>query len=217
MKRCILSAIAGALVMLLAIGAAARIHLNEELETKGYEHIDYVSNITPEECYVCGDVSGFQGSLYWGQDNVGIVNLNTFELLHLNINRYDEQGNRIEESAGYMSSSSLSGKETRVHAYSHPDNAYAVVKLTGVKYMIDRDAVQNHLCQTCLDAINCRWFTTQPPAEFAVISYEKRTIQPLLNNCPWFAAGNFGVDCEFKDDGRIDLLIHYIADRYRDK
>ena len=214
MKKCILSAIAGALIMLVAIIIAAKISTAQEQTPKEYEHIDYVSNITQEECFVCGTNNGYS---YWGKDNVGIVNLNTFELLHLEINRYDDHGNLIEEPAGYMSSNGLIDEEseTYVHAYSHPDHAYADVQLTGVKYAIDRDSVQNDLCQTCLDSINSLWFTDQPPAEFAIVSFEDRTIRPLLNSHPWFAAGNFGVDCEFKDAGAIDLLIHYCPPRYK--
>ena len=49
---------------------------------------------------------------------------------------------------------------------------------------------------------------------YAVISFEDRTIQPLLNAHPWFAAGNYGVDCEFKKNGEIDLLVHYAQNRY---
>ena len=30
----------------------------------------------------------------------------------------------------------------------------------------------------------------------------------------WFAAGNYGIDCEFKDNGDIDLLVHYCPARY---
>lgn len=208
MKKCVLSAIAGALIMLVAIIFAARISAAQKQKPKEYEHIDYVSNITQEECFVCGANYGYS---YWGEDNVGIVNLNTFELLHLEINRYDDHGNLIEEPAGYMSSNGLIDEETEtyVHAYSHPDRAYANVQFTGVRYAIDRDSIQNHLCQICLDSINSLWFANQPPAEFAIVSFEDRTIQPFLNAHPWFAAGNFGIDCEFKDDGTIDLLIHY--------
>jgi len=147
---------------------------------------------------------------------VGIVNLSSFELLRLEINRYDEHGNMLEEPAGYMSSSSLIDEEAEsyVHAYCYPDNAYADVQLSGVQYAIDRDSVQNHLCQTCLDSINDLWFTDMPPAEYAIVSFENRTIQPLLSAHSWFPAGNFGVDCEFKDDDKIDLLIHYCPLRY---
>lgn len=199
--------------MLIVITIVARISAAQEQTPKEYEHIDYVSNITQEECFVCGTNNGYS---YWGEDNVGIVNLNTFELLYLEINRYDDYGNLIEEPAGYMSSVGLSDKEadSYAHAYCFPDNAYASVQITGVQYDIDREMIQSKLCQTCLKSINDLWFTDQPPAEYAVISFEDRTIQPLLNAHPWFAAGNYGVDCEFKTDGDIDLLIHYCPNRY---
>lgn len=205
MKKCILSALSGAALMfflLVVIANAQSAKVAEE-----YEHIDYVSTITSQDCFACSE----QGP-YWGQDNVGIVDLNTFELLYLPINRYGDHGELIEESAGYMSSGGLFDEEadTYVNAYSFPDNAYASIQITGVKYAIDRDVIQSHLCQSCLDSINDLWFTTQPPAEYAIVSFENRTIQPLLNAHPWFAAGNFGVDCEFKEDGKIHLLIHYI-------
>ena len=215
MRKCILSAIAGALAMLILIIVAANVSTEEGHEPEDYEHIDYISSITQEECYVCSDTKDFSGFLYWGEDNVGIVNLNSFELLRLEINRYDDHGNLLEEPAGYMSSSGMSNEKTEsyVHAYCHPDNAYADVQLSGVQYAIDRDSVQNHLCQTCLDSINDLWFTDMPPAEYAIVSFENRTIQPLLNAHPWFSAGSYGIDCEFDEDGKIDLLIHYIAPR----
>jgi hypothetical protein len=215
MRKCILSAIAGALAMLILIIVAANVSTAKERVPEDYEHIDYISTITQEECYVCSDTKDFSGFLYWGEDNVGIVNLNSFELLRLEINRYDDHGNLLEEPAGYMSSSGMSNEKTEsyVHAYCHPDNAYADVQLSGVQYAIDRDSVQNHLCQTCLDSINDLWFTDMPPAEYAIVSFENRTIQPLLNAHPWFSAGSYGIDCEFDEDGKIDLLIHYIAPR----
>ena len=195
--------------------AAANVSTAKERVPEDYEHIDHISTITQEECYVCSDTKDFSGFLYWGEENVGIVNLNSFELLRLEINRYDDHGNLLEEPAGYMSSSGMSNEKTEsyVHAYCHPDNAYADVQLSRVQYAIDRDSVQNHLCQTCLDSINDLWFTDMPPAEYAIVSFENRTIQPLLNAHPWFSAGSYGIDCEFDEDGKIDLLIHYIAPR----
>ena len=147
---------------------------------------------------------------------MGIVNLNTFELLRLEINRYDDQGSLIEKRAGFFSCSGMSNEKTGsyVHAYCHPDNAYADVQISGVQYVTDRESVQILLRQTCLDSINDLWFTDMSPAEYAIASFENRTIQPLLNAHPWFSAGNFGIDCTFKDDGRLDLLIHYCPLRY---
>ena len=58
MKKCILSALAGALAMLIVITIVARISAAQEQTPKEYEHIDYVSNITQEECFVCGTNNG---------------------------------------------------------------------------------------------------------------------------------------------------------------
>lgn len=58
------------------------------------------------------------------------------------------------------------------------------------------------------------WFSGNAPAEYAIVSFDKQTIHPLLASYPWFSAGNFGVDCEFKDNGEIYLLIHYCPSRY---
>lgn len=212
MKKCIISAIAGALAMLAAILLVEKIQGRLVQTETEYEHIDYISTITSDTCFVCSE-----NTPYWGEDNVGIVDLNSFELLYIPINRYGNHGELIEEPAGVMQISSLMDQETEryVHATIFPDNAYACVDLSGVNYAIDRELVQSNLCQECLDSINSLWFTTQPPAEYAVISFEDRTIQPLLNAHLWFASGNFGIDCEFKDDGAIDLLIHYAPYRYK--
>lgn len=210
MKNCLLSALTGAIAMLVLLLILS--HSNTDNSPEEYEHIDYVSEITSEECFVCGE----RESSHWGEDNVGLVNLNNFDLLHLEINRYNGK-ELIQEPAGVMLSSGIMDEEedTYAHAYVFPDRAYASLQITGVQYDIDRALIQTRLCQTCLDSINSLWFTTQPPAEYAIISFEDHTIQPLLNAHPWFSSGNFGVDCEFKADGAIDLLIHYCPPRYQ--
>lgn len=156
-------------------------------------------------------------SLHWGEDNVAIVNLNSFEVLRLEINRYGDHGELIEEAAGYMQTSSLidDENESYAHAYTFPDNGYANVNLTGVRYAIDRDAIQGHLCQSCLDSINELWFGEDPPAEYGILNFEDHTIRPLVTCTTGFGMGNFHVDCDFEDGGKIDLLIFYCPPRYK--
>ena len=217
MKKCILSAIAGAAAMLAILIVAANVSAVREPNQKEYEHIDFVSTITQEDCFVCGTGSDFPASSYWGEDNVAIVNLNTFEVLRLEINRYGDNGKLIEETAGYMQTSSLidNKNESYAHAYTFPDNGYANVNLTGVQYAIDRDAIQGHLCKSCLDSINELWFGEDPPAEYGILNFEDRTIRPLITCITGFGMGNFHVDCDFEDGGKIDLLIFYCPPRYQ--
>ena len=217
MKKCILSAITGAAAMLVFLIVAANISTAREQEPEEYEHIYFISTITQDDCFVCGNNTKDPMSLHWGEDNVGIVNLNTFEVLRLEINRYGDHGELIEEAAGYMQTSSLIDNESEsyAHAYTFPDNGYANVNLTGVQYAIDRDSIQDHLCQSCLDSINEMWFGEDPPAEYGVLSFEDRTIRPLITCTTGFGMGNFHVDCDFEDGGKIDLLIFYCPPRYK--
>lgn len=214
MKKIILSALAGALCMFLVILTLASGASNREAEPTEYTHIDYVSELQQENCFLCGNGADPLTAHYWGEDNVGIINLNTFKLMRLEINRYDEQGQLIEEAAGYMQMDGLHGDDTYANAAIFPDNGYAHVQITGVQYSIDRDTIQARLCQTCLDTINEISLSGNAPAEYAIISFADRTVRPLMSCYTWFSAGNYGVDCEFKDNGSIDLLIHYCPNRY---
>ena len=203
--------------MLVVLIIAANVRAAKEQNTEEYEHIDFVSTITQEDCFVCGNSTKDPMSLHWGEDNVAVVNLNTFEVLRLEINRYGDHGELIEEAAGYMQTSSLidNENESYAHAYTFPDNGYANVHLTGVQYAIDRDSIQGHLCQSCLDSINELWFGEDPPAEYCLLNFEDRTIRPLITCTTGFGMGNFHVDCDFEDNGKIDLLIFYCPPRYK--
>lgn len=181
---------------------------------KEYEHIPYVSTIEQTDCFLCEEPEGSLANLHWGEDNVGIINLNTFEFVRLEINRYDNHGNLIEEKAGYMQSGGFSGDDTWVHSMTDPDRGYSHVQITGTKYQIDADAIQGHLCQTCLDTINDLYFGDFAPSEYAVISFADRTIRPFIQNTTWFTFGNYGIECDFEDDGDIDLLVYYCPSRY---
>lgn len=217
MKKCILSAIGGALAMLVCLIIIANVSVAREQkqEKKTYEHIDYVSAITQEDCFICGTKDDPLTATHWSKDNVAILDLNTFEILRLEINRYGDHGESVTTEAGYMQSYGMETETGWVHTFVHPDRGYANVNISGVEYNVDRDSVQNHLCQTCLDSINEDCFGDDSPAELAVVNYTEKTIRPLITCTTGFGAGNFYVDCEFKEEGKIDLLIFYCPPRYK--
>lgn len=171
MKKCILSALVGAVAMFLLLVLIANIQTAKAPQQEEYEHIDYISNITEADCYVCGESGDTAASAYWGEDNIGLINLNNFDLLYLGINRYGDGRELIQEPAGVMLSCGIMDEEseTYAHAYVFPDRAYATIQITGVQYAIDRDLIQNRLCQTCLDSINDLWFTNQPKRIFRIV------------------------------------------------
>lgn len=185
------------------------------ISKKEYEHIPYVSDLSQEECLVCGENPNHPISSYWGEDNVGILNLNTFEVLYIEINRYDDNGQLIEETAGYMQMHSMSNGESYVHSSDNPDRGLSHIQIQGDRKPVDAKAIQSFLCQTCLDKINDMYFGDYPPEEYALVNFSDKSIRPLIKNTTWFTFGNFDVDCDFEEDGDIDLLIHYCPPRYK--
>ncbi len=66
------------------------------------EEIVYTSKIQKSECALCSKGGKTLLPAYAGQNNVGIICINTFDISPVSINRYDDIGNLIEESAGHM-------------------------------------------------------------------------------------------------------------------
>ena len=63
------------------------------------------SDTSTEDCYLCGGgIENLIPSYFWGQNNIALISLNTFEIKPLEINRYDRtDGQLIEEYAGTVS------------------------------------------------------------------------------------------------------------------
>ena len=181
-----------------------------EPESTEYVHTPYVSTITSSECFICSDE---QRSLYWGEDNVGILNLSTFELLRIEINRY-EDGVLVETPAGVLQTSGMSCGKSTVHATTDSDRGYSHVQIQGELQPIDAAAIQSHLCQACLDKINGMHFGNAP-MEYAIVNFTDKTIHPLVEHTTFFGSGNYAVDCEFKDGGEVDLLVFYCPPRFK--
>ena len=188
-------------LVLLLVGCSSQAAAPE------YEHTPYSSALAQEDCFLCGG----QGQ-YWGEDNVGIINLNSFEFVRLEINRYNGK-QLIEKPAGYMQSGGLTGEDSYVHSMADPDRGYAHVQITGTQKPIEPAAIQSQLCQGCLDAVNdaCIWGA---PSEYGVVSFAEHVIRPLVKETPWFTFGNYGIECDYKDNGEINLLVVYCPPRF---
>ena len=197
-----------ALTVLLTACAAPT--ASEPVPTE-YVHTPYVSAVSAEDCFVCGKDAPTQ--MYWGEDNVGILCLRTFQVFRLEINRY-LFGEWIQEPSGVMLSGGMQCGDTYVHAYTDPDRGHAHVYIKGQHPPIDTEAIQNHLCQACLDQINDMYFGGCPPKAYAIINFSDKTIRPLLRHSPFFGSGNYGIDCEFEENGDMDLLIIYCPPRF---
>lgn len=76
-----------------------------------YKQIKLTSAISEQDCFICGDKRDPLMTHYWKEDNIGILNLNTFKVMYIPINKYDINGEQIKEQTGVMESSSKSAEK----------------------------------------------------------------------------------------------------------
>ena len=179
-----------------------------------YVHVDFESAITEEACFLCGEYKGSLGPSTWKPNNIGILNLNTFDILYVEINRYDDNGELVTSPTGVFAIDGIASGKGWIKANLSADNGFASISISGVEYSIAEEVVENKLCQNCLDSINVKIRYGGAPAEYAVVNYEDRTIHPLVTSTVSFGAGDYLIDCQFKENGEIRLLAAFLPSRY---
>lgn len=187
---------------------------NAEAKEKTYEHVQFSSTIEKENCALCGEHPDVHWTWYMGQDNVALVDVNTFDYSYIEINRYNPDGSQITETAGYMK---MSGGEIGKHKISgmvDPDRGMARLNGTLSSDPIDASAIESFLCQECLDEFASHYFEHDTVYSLAVFNFAEKTLRPMVESCPWYAADNYSVDCHYEDDGKIDITIYYCPPRF---
>ena len=179
-----------------------------------YVHVDFESAITAEACFLCGEHKGSLGPSTWKPNNIGILNLNTFDILYVEINRYDDNGELVTSPAGIFSIEGMSSGNGRVNSNLNVDNGYVSISISGVEYSIDAAVAGSKLCQECLDSMNVKIRYGGTPAEYAVVNYKDRTIHPLVTSTVSFGTGDYLIDCQFKGNDEIRLLAAFLPSRY---
>lgn len=114
------------------------------------EEIVYTSKIKKSECALCSKGGKTLLPAYAGQNNVGIICINTFDISPVSINRYDDFGNLIEEAAGHMTMNHNSFGEGRMSTSTStfPDRGYADVDVNfSDDKTVNKKTIEKLLCQ----------------------------------------------------------------------
>lgn len=185
------------------------------------EATTYHSATPAEDCYLCGNGAEDLIPLSWGQDNVALFSLNTFEIRPLEINRYDRlDGHLIEEAAGVLS---FGGSKGRDGGFSTSllldcDRGYATgsVEFLGDE-TLDIDKAASFLCEDCLNKI----LPQKISQCFGVgaIHLQTKEVCMFEQHLGGFGLGDFRFDCNLRQCGRsnshqMDLLVFYCPMRY---
>lgn len=202
MKRLTLGLLASLLIILAGCNAEEKPTPTRDVKA------EFSSNTSAEDCYLCGD--GIESLIpsYWGQKNVALISLNTFEIIPIEINRYDEiDGHLIEEYTdpipleyGNSANGGFSGK--MLLDYNH---GFA----TSTMYIsndetLDINRASSFLCADCLN----KFEASQLGSYFGVgvIDLETKEIRPFYKNVNGFALGDYFVYYDVKGRGSDDSL-----------
>lgn len=174
-----------------------------------------ISRTTPENCVLCGDGTETSFSPYWGQNNVGIVSLNTFEGIPVEINRYGIDGTPMEERTDYFAMQGFQTRDDslRCSVGKQSDRGFATCTLTLHNETLDPGKAAAYLCEDCLSAAMEDY--ARDGFGVGLVHLATKELRVLGERCVGFGMDDFYVWCTFPeertDDGgrRIQLLIFY--------
>lgn len=173
-----------------------------------------VSAVSAADCYLCGE--GGAGELPWGQDNIALISLNTFEGLVLDVNHYDRDGKLIEKNTGVLTMRSTGEKETGFSAFftvlSDTGMASGSCALREDKTLDVRQAAEL-FCQDCLDQM-----LSEKGTGVGLVDLVARKAVPLERSCSGARVGNYAIHTDWDQQGtEVELWICYAPLRYQEK
>lgn len=179
----------------------------------------YFSSTSAADCYLCG--GGIESLIpeYWGQNNVALISLNTFDIKPIEINRYDN-GHLIEEYAGVISfggGGSVNGGFS-AHLMLEYDRGYATGSLNfRDDEILDAGKAASFLCSDCLNGIIPK--ETGQCFGVGAIDLATKKVRLFEESLGGFSLGDFYIDCNLKErrtgePHQMDVLIFYCPVRY---
>ena len=201
-------------LMLLLCGCGQQTKTEQEHDWQAEAEAASVSCVNKEAFFICGADAG-----YFEQNNIGIVSLNSFSVMPVEINRYDHSGQLIEENTGAMQMRNFQNSEKGMTAsvMLEPDRGIAHVSVTP-----NGDATLNltnaagHLCCDCLADLASQFHGSVNGV--GVVNFSTQRLYVLQESVISFGAGDYYIHCDRDAErGEIDILITYCPLRYNNE
>lgn len=191
----------------------------KEIEDSYSSKQSYTSPTLKEDCYICGSNSQSTLAAYWGEHNIGLLNLNTFECCRFEINRYDDDLNIIEKQQRYTSTRltglAESGGST-ISCSVNSNRGYMSGTITlNENSFLEPEKVESYLCSECLTEIMKGYLHEENQWDIAVVDFSTKEIHPLNESITAFFRNDYYVDCIFnKERNTIKFQAFYCPERY---
>ena len=199
------------ILMLLLCGCGQQAKTEQEHDWQAEAEAVSVSCVDKEACFLCGTDTG-----YFGQNNIGIVSLNNFSVMPVEINRYDHNGQLIKENTGAMQMRNFQNGEKGMTAsvMLEPDRGIAHVSITpNGDATLDLEKAAAHLCPDCLTELAAHLYGSA--SGVGVVDFSTRRLYALQESVTSFGAGDYYIHCDRDTErGEIDILVTYSPLRF---
>lgn len=178
------------------------------------------SNIDANECILCGNNPKSQLTYYGGQENIGIINLNSFDIIPLDINQYNNNGELINQAVNHTVSklSCYDENDLQVSVSSNPNRDYADGYVVFNKdTTLDTDQASNLYCQTCLTQIVNNYSFTYG---IGIIDFQTNEIQVFKNNETYIITEDYYISYNIEDESdvkntfKVNFSAFYCPNKY---
>lgn len=183
---------------------------------------DYSFAVPAEQCAVCGTCPQLAISALWGHENIAFLDLNTFDVLELPINRYAPRGPLLEQPAGFSAvvSANLGGASLTFLAAPDRGMASGWLEWQAPARLCPQQAGQ-FLCEACLRALTGD-AAEEMPLALAAVHLGERRIVPLSGAGGLLQMGDFFLHCPQLAGtlqagpaaGRAEMLVCLCPPRY---
>ena len=176
-------------------------------------------NTSSTDCPLCGDNEENSYQSLWGQDNIALVSLSSFDVQPIGINQFDAEGKLREEYDGVVSFAGGEGKDGgfSAHLLVNYGRGYATgtVELNN-DAAFDYEKVSSSLCADCFKKLE--FYRAENCVGVAAIDLQARELRVFEKDYKGFGLGDFYLDFNFEQgsDGEdeMNLLIVYCPVRY---
>lgn len=180
----------------------------------------YETAVLASDCYLCGDNPDSPMAPFWGQANLGLLNLNTMDFLVLELNRYDENGEWLQTLDRYSHHRGHFGDKDAGSTANYDlyrNRGYMALSLSlNDNSTLNIANLKGRFCTDCCTSIINSYRYDEKHWDTALVSFEERKIYVLENNgtTSW-SRGDYHLSFDYREAvDNLHIKGFYIPNRF---
>lgn len=186
---------------------------------------DYLSETETQDCYVCGKRDDRLIPYYAVRDSIGIIHWNKHSVSDTEVRAYDDNGNELFGQDGSSTKiNSFGDGYGSVVIRGTPNRGFTNVSAYySAEDEVDLDAMEEILCQSCLDKVAAFYSDQQEYGDiehlgttgYCLIDFQTKELYTLSDPYRGYFIRDYYVtfDITEGENSHIDLLIFYAPER----